>query len=163
MVTSSGQISSWRFLYSSEQPGFSFILKAYFSIYLLHIDHRRGKAITDINKAPITIDITIPGTFRSPRPNVTSPITKAAIITPGIEPDPPRMLTPPRTTIVTISSSQPKAIDGLVEQPWYQEWGWLGLALAASSSRSTRRCGAGRTQRKQAHKKQRGQSRRRAE
>ena len=47
--------------------------------------------MTEINKAPITIDITIPGTFRSPRPNVTSPITKAAIITPGIEPEPPKI------------------------------------------------------------------------
>jgi hypothetical protein len=40
---------------------------------------------------------------------------KAASTTPGMVPDPPRMLTPPSTTIVTTSSSTPKAIDGRVE------------------------------------------------
>ena len=71
--------------------------------------------MTPISISPTKIDITIPGTFRRPKPKVTSPMTKAAITTPGIEPDPPRMLTPPSTTMVTISSSHPTAIDGRVE------------------------------------------------
>ena len=61
------------------------------------------------------IDITIPGTFSRPKPKVTRPMTKAAITTPGMVPEPPRMLTPPSTTMVTISSSHPTAIDGRVE------------------------------------------------
>ena len=63
----------------------------------------------------MNIEITIPGTFNNPNPKVTKPITKAAITTPVILPEPPKMLTPPSTTIVTISSSIPKAIEGLVE------------------------------------------------
>ncbi len=35
--------------------------------------------------------------------------------TPGMVPEPPRMLTPPSTTMVTTSSSQPMAMDGRVE------------------------------------------------
>jgi len=68
----------------------------------LHMDQSLGSAMTDIKSAPITIDITIPGTFSKPSPKVTSPITNAAITTPGIEPEPPRILTPPSTTMVTI-------------------------------------------------------------
>ena len=63
----------------------------------------------------MNIDITIPGTFNNPKPNVTKPITKAAMTTPIILPEPPKMLTPPSTTMVTISNSIPKAIEGLVE------------------------------------------------
>jgi len=63
----------------------------------------------------VTMDITMPGTFKRPRPKVTSPMTKAAITTPGMEPEPPRMLTPPSTTMVTTSSSMPEAMEGRVE------------------------------------------------
>ena len=35
--------------------------------------------------------------------------------TPGMVPEPPRMLTPPSTTMVTTSSSQPVAMVGRVE------------------------------------------------
>ena len=55
------------------------------------------------------------GTFSRPNPNVTRPITKAAMITPVIVPDPPNMLTPPRTTMVTTSNSIPIPIEGRVE------------------------------------------------
>jgi len=49
------------------------------------IAQSRGNAITPINNRPIKIDITMPGTFNRPNPNVTSPMTKAAITTPGME------------------------------------------------------------------------------
>ena len=71
--------------------------------------------MTETNSPPMTMDITIPGTFNRPKPKVTSPMTKAAMTTPGMDPDPPRMLTPPRTTKVTITNYHPKAIDGRVD------------------------------------------------
>ncbi|MNF10223.1 hypothetical protein D3C80_2111010 [compost metagenome] len=66
-----------------------------------------GSAITEINSKPMKIDMTMPGTFNSPKPKVTMPMIRAASTTPGMVPDPPRMLTPPSTTMVTTSSSQP--------------------------------------------------------
>ena len=71
--------------------------------------------VDETGKRPMKIDITIPGTFSRPNPNVTRPITKAAMITPIIVPDPPNMLTPPRTTMVTTSNSIPIPIEGRVE------------------------------------------------
>ncbi|MNE50628.1 hypothetical protein D3C80_1452130 [compost metagenome] len=74
-----------------------------------------GRAMVLIKSRPTKIDMTMPGTFKSPSPKVTRPITKAAITTPPMVPEPPRMETPPSTTIVTTSSSQPCAIEGRVE------------------------------------------------
>ena len=51
----------------------------------------------------------------SPRPNVTRPNTSAASTTPRILPLPPQTDTPPRITMLMISSSQPCAIEGRVE------------------------------------------------
>src|SRR5690606_35876879 len=64
-----------------------------------------GKAMVTISNRPMKIDMTMPGTFRSPSPKVTRPMTKAAIRTPMTVPAPPRMETPPSTTMVTISNS----------------------------------------------------------
>ena len=49
--------------------------------------------------------LTMPGTLSRPRPKVTSPMMKAAMTTPRMVPEPPRMLTPPSTTMVMTSSS----------------------------------------------------------
>ena len=58
--------------------------------------------------------INMPGIFSNPRPKVSIPIMNAARTTPATLPLPPNILTPPSTTIVMISSSQPMAIFGLV-------------------------------------------------
>jgi hypothetical protein len=64
-----------------------------------------GNAMTTMSKVPTTIDMTVLGILRRPRPKVTNPIMQAASTTPGMEPAPPWMLTPPNTTIVITSSS----------------------------------------------------------
>src|SRR6185437_8294500 len=69
------------------------------------IRNRMGSAMTMMRSAPVKIDMTMPGTLRRPSPNVTSPTMKAAITTPIMLPLPPRMLTPPSTTMVIASSS----------------------------------------------------------
>src|SRR5690606_19813576 len=74
-----------------------------------------GSAITRMSRRPVKIDMTMPGTLSSPRPKVTSPMTMAASTTPPTLPEPPRMLTPPSTVMVMISSSQPAAIEWRVE------------------------------------------------
>ncbi len=66
------------------------------------------------NKNPIIIVITLPGTLIRPIPNLRKPIIKMEIITPKIFPFPPVIATPPSTTVVIISSSQPLAIFGRV-------------------------------------------------
>src|SRR5260221_13877999 len=73
-----------------------------------------GKAMTPISIRPMITDMTMPGTFKRPRPKVTRPMTKAAMTTPRMLPAPPWILTPPSTTMVTTCSSQPKAIEGRV-------------------------------------------------
>ena len=64
-----------------------------------------GSAMTTINNRPMKIDMTMPGTLSRPSPKVTSPMMKAASTTPGMLPAPPRMETPPSTTMVMTSSS----------------------------------------------------------
>ncbi len=73
-----------------------------------------GREITTISMAPMITDITMPGTLSRLRPKVTNPIRKAAIITPTMLPEPPRILTPPSTAMVTTASSQPIAMVGRV-------------------------------------------------
>src|SRR5690554_6055260 len=80
-----------------------------------HMRNRMGSAMTTISRLPVKIDMTMPGTLSRPRPKVTRPMIRAASTTPMIEPAPPRMETPPSTTMVIASSSQPSAIEGRVE------------------------------------------------
>ena len=71
-----------------------------------------GKPILNINNKPVNIIIPTPGTLSRPNPNDNIPSINIDMTTPKIEPDPPYIYTPPKTTIVIISSSQPKAIFG---------------------------------------------------
>src|SRR5690606_14337543 len=85
------------------------------AVRCFHNLNRIGSAMTTISSAPTKMDMTIPGTLSSPSPKVTSPMISAASTTPMIEPDPPRIDTPPSTTMVITSSSNPCAIGGRVE------------------------------------------------
>src|SRR4029450_7768942 len=76
---------------------------------------RIGAAMVAISMAPSATLLTMPGTLIRLRPKVASPSTKTAMTTPGMVPLPPAIETPPSTTMVTISSSQPSAILGRVE------------------------------------------------
>ena len=71
-----------------------------------------GKPILKINNKPVNIIIPTPGTLSRPNPNDNIPSINIDITTPKIEPDPPYIYTPPKTTIVIISSSHPKAMFG---------------------------------------------------
>ena len=75
---------------------------------------RIGTAIEAISNTPTKTLITMPGTFISDSPNVIIPSTNTAMKTPEIVPDPPMMLTPPSTTMVITSNSQPAAMFGRV-------------------------------------------------
>ena len=97
-------------MYSAFMPGLSFILKAYFSMLMrCRLPKKRfqtmGSAMTTMSSEPMKIDMTMPGTLSRPSPKVTSPMMKAASTTPGMLPEPPRIETPPSTTMVIASSS----------------------------------------------------------
>ena len=80
----------------------------------------------------------MPGTFSRLRPKVTSPIRKAAMITPGMLPEPPRILTPPSTAMVTTASSQPIARVGRVLPSREVSRTAASPAISPTSANSTR-------------------------
>ena len=60
-------------------------------------------------------DMTMPGTLTSDSPKSTNPVKIAASTTPTIVPRPPVTATPPKITMLMISSSMPCAIEGRVD------------------------------------------------
>jgi len=96
-----------RFFVLGLHAGLSLILNAVFSGIRRSAPHaggaRRIGAGNDCDQHNADEDrITMPGTFSRPKPKYHAH-DEAASTTPGMVPEPPRMLTPPRTTMVTIS------------------------------------------------------------